>query len=357
MSYTKLNFTKDWSVMDPSSSQYFPTIETDEQQVRDDIQLLFDECKGAINGLSSELDEAAPFIVIYGVTTYAQITAAKNAGLTILARDPENADMTLPFAGVSAGKYVFSGMAGNTRYSCMVTSANAWSRTSSALATLASPAMTGNPTAPTQAVGNNSTRLATTAFVKAAIDAVKSGWDALVTMFTGISSVVTTLGNDDTTIPTSKAVSDAIVIAGGGDMMKARYDTTNTGNKVDTALNAEKLGGTEASGYVKTSDVINVAHGGTGLSTLASGQALIGAGSGNVTTRAITNNTTASAALTASTNLLTMNTLRWALNRTTGPAAADVNYTTAMMRAIMAQTNDPGEGSALTSGMILLIYE
>lgn len=36
-------------------------------------------------------------------------------------------------------------------------------------APLASPALTGNPTAPTQAAGNNSTRIATTAFVKTAI--------------------------------------------------------------------------------------------------------------------------------------------------------------------------------------------
>lgn len=38
-----------------------------------------------------------------------------------------------------------------------------------AKAGLASPALTGNPTAPTQAVGNNSTRLATTAFVATAV--------------------------------------------------------------------------------------------------------------------------------------------------------------------------------------------
>lgn len=36
-------------------------------------------------------------------------------------------------------------------------------------APLASPALTGNPTAPTQTAGNNSTRLATTAFVQAAV--------------------------------------------------------------------------------------------------------------------------------------------------------------------------------------------
>ena len=42
-------------------------------------------------------------------------------------------------------------------------------------APLASPAFTGNPTAPTQTAGNSSTRLATTAFVGAAIAAVAAG--------------------------------------------------------------------------------------------------------------------------------------------------------------------------------------
>ena len=41
-------------------------------------------------------------------------------------------------------------------------------------APLASPALTGNPTAPTQTAGNSSTRLATTAFVQAAVAAAKN---------------------------------------------------------------------------------------------------------------------------------------------------------------------------------------
>jgi hypothetical protein len=45
-----------------------------------------------------------------------------------------------------------------------------------AKAPLNSPAFTGNPTAPTQPVGNNSTRLATTEFVQAA--KVKPNWNA-----------------------------------------------------------------------------------------------------------------------------------------------------------------------------------
>lgn len=43
------------------------------------------------------------------------------------------------------------------------------------LAPLASPALTGTPTAPTAAGGTNTTQIATTAFVKAAIDALISG--------------------------------------------------------------------------------------------------------------------------------------------------------------------------------------
>ena len=38
---------------------------------------------------------------------------------------------------------------------------------------------------------------------------LKSAYDGLVTLFSGISSVVTTLGVDNTSIPTSKAVADA----------------------------------------------------------------------------------------------------------------------------------------------------
>ena len=41
-------------------------------------------------------------------------------------------------------------------------------------ATIANPTFTGNPTAPTQTVGNDSTRIATTAFVKAAIQDIAS---------------------------------------------------------------------------------------------------------------------------------------------------------------------------------------
>lgn len=60
-------------------------------------------------------------------------------------------------------------------------------------APLASPALTGNPTAPTQAAGNSTTRLATTAFVQAAIAAlINSAPGALDTL----NELAAALGND-----------------------------------------------------------------------------------------------------------------------------------------------------------------
>ncbi len=61
------------------------------------------------------------------------------------------------------------------------------------VAPLDSPALTGNPTAPTQAAGNNSTLLATTAFVQAAIAALVAS--APATLDT-LKELATALGND-----------------------------------------------------------------------------------------------------------------------------------------------------------------
>ena len=54
MALTKLEYTKVWT--DPDD---FPTVETDETQVREDIQLLYDEAKDALNGLIDDLEATA----------------------------------------------------------------------------------------------------------------------------------------------------------------------------------------------------------------------------------------------------------------------------------------------------------
>ena len=85
--------------------------------------------------------------------------------------------------------------------------ANFIATVSSALAGKApidSPAFTGNPTVPTQAVGNNTTRAASTAFVKAAIDT------ALSTMGAALSNAVALL------VPKTRKVNAGAGLSGGG---------------------------------------------------------------------------------------------------------------------------------------------
>jgi hypothetical protein len=67
---------------------------------------------------------------------------------------------TITLSGAVAGAVAFDGSANVTL-----------TTTSTTLAPKASPALTGTPTAPTAAAGNNTTQVATTAFVKAAVDA------------------------------------------------------------------------------------------------------------------------------------------------------------------------------------------
>lgn len=68
-------------------------------------------------------------------------------------------------------------------------------------ANLASPALTGNPTAPTQTLGNNSTRIATTAFVAAALAALSyqpldSGLTSLAALGSAADKIAYTTGVD-----------------------------------------------------------------------------------------------------------------------------------------------------------------
>ena len=117
--------------------------------------------------------------------------------------------------------------------------------------------------------------------------------------------------------------------------------------------NAASFDGT-ANANPGVTGVLDVPNGGTGASSLASGKVLIGNGTSAVATRDITDNTATSGAITANTNIPTMNTLKNALNRTTSAAAADTNYSTVMVRGIAAGTGDAP--SSLPNGAIWIKY-
>lgn len=133
-----------------------------------------------------------------------------------------------------------------------------------------------------------------------------------------------------------------------------------TGRTVRTNLGSTAVATFDGTSNITpgVSGTLPVTNGGTGLTTLTSGYALIGNGTSAVGLRAITNNTSVTSAITGSSNLLTMNTLRYALNRTTGANSSDTNYSTPMVRAIYAGTGSLTAGSSgLTSGVIYLKYK
>lgn len=102
------------------------------------------------------------------------------------------------------------------------------------------------------------------------------------------------------------------------------------------------------------SGTLPVSKGGTGATTFTSGTAIIGNGTSAFSTRNITNNTAVSDSISGSTNLITLNTLRYALNRTTSVGYADTNYTTYMARGTSLNS---AETTPTVNGTIAWTYE
>ncbi len=89
-----------------------------------------------------------------------------------------------------------------------------------AKAPLASPALTGTPTAPTAAAGTNTTQIATTAFVKSAVDTSASGLKIFKTVKVGDTSIAADSATDTLTLEagdnvtlTPDATNDKVTIA------------------------------------------------------------------------------------------------------------------------------------------------
>ena len=75
----------------------------------------------------------------------------------------------------------------------------------------ASPALTGTPTAPTAAGGTNTTQIATTAFVTAAVDAARSGLDVKASVKVATTSNIT-LSNTQTVDGIALSVGDRVLV-------------------------------------------------------------------------------------------------------------------------------------------------
>lgn len=222
---TKFEFTKDWR--NPAD---FPTVETDEAKVRADQQLLHDETKAAIHALVEALSAQ---------------TGADNLGAEM--------DGTM------------------TTIQAILTALLAVKHQHEDLTAL----------------------------------------EAMVTAFAGMT-LATELTDDATKIPTAKAVLDGMVAAGAGDMLRRIYDPQNKGADIYAyaeqkvgehveennphGITAEMLGLGNVSntsdvdkpiseatqkalaGKVNATDVIDVAHGGTGAKTVADARNALGLG-------------------------------------------------------------------------------
>jgi hypothetical protein len=107
----------------------------------------------------------------------------------------------------------------------------------SGAAPLASPALTGNPTAPTQATANNSTRLATTAYVKAQgyVDTAGAAAAAPVQSVHGRTGTVTTAAAD---ITDSTAAGRAVLTAADATAQRSALGLGTAATSASTAFAA-----------------------------------------------------------------------------------------------------------------------
>lgn len=89
---------------------------------------------------------------------------------------------------------------------------------------------------------------------KAVIDAItadaKKKYDDIVSLFSAIKTISNVVKDDSTLLPTGKAIVDYVKELGGGDMLKATYDSDDDGVVDD----ASKLGGQLPAYYQKSTD-------------------------------------------------------------------------------------------------------
>lgn len=195
-----------------------------------------------------------------------------------------------------------------------------------AKAALASPALTGTPTAPTATALTNSTQIATTAYTDAAVTALGATKANLASpALTGTPTAPTaTAGTSTTQIATTEfvtatAFASALPAQTGNAGKFVTTDGTNASwaeGLPSQATHANKVLTTNGTSSSWTADwpgnTLTVAKGGTGLTTLTANNLIVGAGTSNVTF----------IAPSTSGNVLTSNGSTWA---STAPVIPDGN--------------------------------
>lgn len=109
---------------------------------------------------------------------------------------------------------------------------------------LDSPAFTNNPTAPTQSPGNNTTRLSTTAFVQAAINALSTVYQPLATYLTnlvGVGSTGFTVKNGSTAAARTLQSGPSLVLTNPAGLAGDPLFTLNAASTTTDPVNNEDI--------------------------------------------------------------------------------------------------------------------
>lgn len=149
-------------------------------------------------------------------------------------------------AGVFATKAYVAAAVAAVDVSSQLTSYLTISSAASTYAPLASPALTGTPTAPTAAAATNTTQIATTAFVQAAVSALINGAPGALDTLAELASALGSDANFSATVTTSLAGKLAKA-SNLSDLTSASTARTNLGlgsMAVQSASNVAITGGT-----------------------------------------------------------------------------------------------------------------
>ena len=188
--------------------------------------------KVKVGSTTVEADSATDTLTLEAGDNVTITPDATNDKVTITATDTTYSEATTDAAGLmsAADKTKLNGIATGANKTTVDSSLSSTSTNpvqnkviNTALGTkapLASPALTGTPTAPTAAAGTNTTQIATTAFVKAAVDTSASGLKIFKTITIGDTSIAAdsaadtlTLEAGDNVTLTPDATNDKVTIA------------------------------------------------------------------------------------------------------------------------------------------------